>query len=82
MRKLKRQEEELDQRARQQREAETLADTEHPSHYEARKDNLRGETELRAEAAPADGSRDEESRVEASAQPAEDFSGLELKPPS
>ncbi|HEX8652442.1 MAG TPA: FdhF/YdeP family oxidoreductase [Pyrinomonadaceae bacterium] len=74
---------------KQQRVAEDAADAEHPSHYKAQKEDIKGERELRREAVDQrsnDGA--EASSVETDgfrsvapsrAQPPEDFTGLEVR---
>ncbi|MGB7925768.1 MAG: FdhF/YdeP family oxidoreductase [Pyrinomonadaceae bacterium] len=80
--------------AKQQQAAENAADMEHPSHYQARKEDIKSEPELRREAAgEPDGSVAELSGVDVEgeafrgvtqsrAQPPEEFTGLDVQPVS
>ncbi|MEA2174931.1 MAG: hypothetical protein QOD00_2523, partial [Blastocatellia bacterium] len=77
MRKLNHQEREPAQSDGAQKAAETIADTLHPSHYQARKEDIKTERQLHQEAsdvAPANAS------PAAHAQPPEEFTGIEVKP--
>jgi molybdopterin-dependent oxidoreductase alpha subunit len=77
---------------KRQQAAENAADTQHPSHYQARKEEIKTEGELRREAVDEpNGSRAEASSVEAEsfrgvtqsrAQPPEEFTGLDVRPVS
>jgi molybdopterin-dependent oxidoreductase alpha subunit len=77
MRKLNHPEREPAQSDGAQKAAETVADTLHPSHYQARKEEIKTERQLQQEAsdvAPANAS------TAAHAQPPEEFTGIEVKP--
>jgi molybdopterin-dependent oxidoreductase alpha subunit len=77
MRKLNHQEREPAQSDGAQKAAETIADTLHPSHYQARKEDIKTERQLHQEAsdaAPANTS------PATHAQPPEEFTGIEVKP--
>jgi molybdopterin-dependent oxidoreductase alpha subunit len=65
MRKLNHQEREEPASAESQKAAETIADTEQPSHYQARKEEIKSERELRREAVDAapDDSRNSDALI-------------------
>jgi molybdopterin-dependent oxidoreductase alpha subunit len=79
---------------KRQQAAANAADTEHPSHYQARKEDIKTEQELRREAVDeSNGGGAEASSVgvaaegfrgvtQSRAQPPEDFTGLEVRPVS